>query len=148
MGNHDQQAVGGVSGRAASMPGVLNVVAIIVSVAVGFGAAEILHQSRGGLGPKLRRECVSLVDTVMAGDRTVSTAALKEEFAARGIVAPQHPTIWTDEAAKKAYDAKWEELRQHPAYHDAWNTVFARKREEAVKDCILNRAQREGVTVP
>ena len=50
------------------------------------------------------------------------------------------------EAAMKAYEAKWEEIRNTPAYNEAWGTVFNEKRNKAIKDCILTRARREGVS--
>lgn len=162
--------------------------AIAVAVAVGLLVSQFLPQWRDEPGPRLRRECVSLVDTVLNEDRTVPKFDLEEQLRKRGINVPPFPSDpplppesesaraaalkseseyrkylkakererrdrFMDseldrnyEAAMKAYEAKWEEIRNTPAYNEAWGTVFNEKRNKAIKDCILTRARREGVS--
>ena len=137
------------------------VVAIGVGVPVGlltmYAYERVSHE---GLGPKLRRECVSLVDTVLKEAPTVKTAELVAELKSRGMSVEPRPDLpsipandaqWivkieAHDAATKAWDAKWEELRGTRAYDEAWDVVFAKKRENAIRECVYARAQREGVT--
>lgn len=127
--------------------------AIVIAVPVGLLASYFYGQFEGP-GPKLRRECVSLVDTVLNEEPTVRTNEVKDELAKRGISLPSFPTFPDSptgadfakyEAEKKAYDAKWEEVRAHPEYNVAWKSVFAKKREQAIKNCVYDRARKEGV---
>ena len=136
-------------------------VAIAVAVPVGLLALLYVYQQYMAAGPRLRRECVSIVDTVLNEDRTVPTDELMNELKKRGVTVPTYPPDtpgydlqrWIEqsearEAARKAYDEKVEELRQHPEYAQAWETVLDQKRKRAVRDCIVNRARREGVRQP
>lgn len=115
----------------------------------------------------MRRDCASLVDAVLAEDRTVSRVELEAELAQRGVQVPPFPAYpktsdtreelekwlyrrgeWGRyDAEMKAYDARWKEIEEGPVYQPAWEAVFAKKRDEAIKECIVNRAQREGVTI-
>lgn len=143
------------------------VVALAVATTAGVAAWLTLSRWGEGPGPRLRRDCTSLVDTVLAEDRTVSRFELEAELARRGVKAPPFPQYpqradtkeelekWLHgrgeygryEAEKKAYDARWKEIEESPAYQPAWETVFAKKRDEAIRDCIVSRARREGVRI-
>lgn len=117
---------------------------------------------REELGPRLRRECVSVVDTVM--EQTVPRDLLVAELETRGIRPPQPPdytqglgTMSAErraqvaaelEAARKAYADGWEALKQHPGYAAAWQAIFDRRRDKAIKNCLEDRARREGVILP
>jgi hypothetical protein len=140
-------------------------------------------------GPRLRRECGSLVDEVLKQDQTVPTAALEAEF--RKLPGGTLPDVapppqeedyrprtgnrdkdllaWLEWAAKetpppgspkakylaameaykasvKAKDAKLDELMKQ--YPEVWNRLFQQRREKAIDECIVNRAEKEGVVNP
>jgi hypothetical protein len=92
------------------------------------------------VGPKLQRECVSVVDTVLAPEpeRTVDNGRLRHELSKLGIAAPEYPQSptlpdsrtsdwfkkWQEKDAKyaarvKTYTEEWERLRERPAYNRA-----------------------------
>jgi hypothetical protein len=48
------------------------------------------------------------------------------------------------EAARAAWDRNWDEPRSTPTYAEAWEAALARKREKAVKECVIRRAAKEG----
>lgn len=127
-------------------------------------------------GPKLRRECTSLVNTVLEQDQTVPTDDLWRELQKRGLTplpprsyptAPIRPRDIEDwltpsrspaareyaaaeekyKVAVKEYDTKWEEAKGTPVYREAWKTIFAQKTEKAVNECIRKKATDMGVTV-
>jgi len=125
-----------------------------------------------GVGPKLQRECVSLVDTVLAQENepAVERGRVADELSKRGVVTPTYPKLpelppldrrstpaTMDEVAKgliahdvlvKLYEEQWEKLRGHPAYNKAWEVAFKAKRDEAIRKCVRERARREDVAIP
>jgi hypothetical protein len=141
---------------------------VVASLTVGVVSGALWQrQQSDDMGARLRRECVSLVDEVMKQERTVNTRALMAALASRGIVVP-HPSDgdeavpgWGEkdwlapdvrktfhaerEALRKEIAVKWDAARALPAYQEAWNEVFAEKRERAVDKCILTKAQALGV---
>jgi MoxR-like ATPase len=100
----------------------------------------------------------------MAQAPTVPRYELESELSRRGVEVPQPPQPakkpvsdaelerWLQKSgeygeeakAMKQYDAAWEKLRASPAYRAAWEAAMARKRDEAVTDCVVSRAAREG----
>jgi hypothetical protein len=86
-----------------------------VALAAGIGVGELVSQFVGRPGdepgPKLRRDCVSLVETAMNEDRTVPRSDLEQALTKRGINVPTFPVYQLSaeyEARKKEYDAKWQ----------------------------------------
>jgi hypothetical protein len=145
----------------------LRTVALAVVVALPLGAlvSQVFPQRREELGPKLRRECVSLVETVLK-EITLSRLDLQLELANRGVSVPQpssDPSLSMDprnlgkgipesqqreyEAAEKAFEADWDVVNSSVAYREAWDSVHSRKREKAIKECVIKRAHKEGVEV-
>lgn len=138
---------------------------VAIAVVVGLSAWRYVDQWREGPGPRLRRDCTSLVDTVMAENPTVSRFELEAELDKRGVKAPAPPsTLPTGDSkaeldrwllreaseqaeAQKRYEAAWAEIRKNSAYQPAWDAALKKKRGEAITDCIVKRAQREGVTI-
>ena len=153
----------------------------------------MLFRSRCIPGPRIRRECISLVDTALNEDPTVRRPDIEHELKKRGVTVPPFPAraelglgdasqsepipaaaqksehayreylqkkereqidrfvesrlSGKYEAAMKAYDAKWAEIKKDTRYNEAWEAVFKEKRAKAITDCILNRTRREGVSV-
>jgi hypothetical protein len=145
------------------------------------GGCEWLEQP----GPRLRRECSSLVDEVLKQDQTVPTGKLEQEFSKLpGGTLPQVPPYprsenyrprtgnrdrdideWLEQppkpgsprakyladveaydSAKKAREARLDELvKQYP---NVWTRLFQQRREEAINQCIVTRAKKEGVVDP
>ena len=140
---------------------------VAAALVIGLLVSQYLPLWRDEPGPRLRRECVSLVDTVLSEDHTVRSGDLEKELIKRGVNVPPDPFSRSKnapgateaekslnflmskeyEAEKKAYDAKWDEIKSTPAYNLAWEAVFSEKRSKAIKDCILTRARREGVSI-
>ena len=138
-------------------------IAVLLSVLATLFLPPLPWRNDDGPGFKLRRDCASLVDSVMNEDRTVSRAELRAELKQQGVDVPALPSRDLDspigpktwltkvgdrDAARKAYEAWWEEIRSRPTYQPAWEAAFSKKREKAIKECIVNRAAREGVTIP
>ena len=50
------------------------------------------------------------------------------------------------ESAKKAYEAKWEDIKGSPEYQRAREAILSRQRDESLRFCLRIRAiQEEGV---
>ena len=142
-----------------------------VSASAAVVTWHVLADWREGPGPKLQRECVSLVDTVFAQEQVVSRESLRRDLERRGVAVP--PTLprlsedeqWTlgldrerrdtsgktspglakREAAEAAYATKWEEIERSPEYRAVYDNALAWQREEAIRQCVRTRAAREGV---
>jgi hypothetical protein len=151
-------------------------ISIMVALVTGFFASQYAPRWSNEPGPRLRRECTSLVDTVLNENNTVRRAELEEDLIKRGVNVPPPPSFPSEkasvgpsaglsegateakkdldywfseegEAARKAYEAKWDEIKNTPAYDLAWEAVTAKKRSKAIKDCVLSRARKEGVSI-
>ena len=149
----------------------------VVLAAVGAAVAGVLTwqlvaPSSEGPGAKLQRDCVSLVDTVLSY-KTISRHELVVELQQRGVRMPSDPDFRMDlgsdrelaearyqgllgkrtpalakyEAVKQVYEAQWQEIERSPEYEAARNATVARKREEAIRECVLTRAKREGASI-
>jgi hypothetical protein len=47
------------------------------------------------------------------------------------------------DAEMKLYERAWEDLRRSREYQQAWDAVRAAERDDAIRDCIQQRVQRE-----
>lgn len=86
---------------------------------------------------------------------------LHEELVKRGVTLPSAPSLTFAprysgrgaeallreyEAAKKAYEAKWEDIKGSPEYQRAREAILSRQRDETLRFCLRIRAiQEEGV---
>lgn len=134
-------------------------VALGVAALIGASAMYLYNRVGEGPGPKLQRECASVVETVLKQEPTVRRADLESELQARGVstpTLPRSPSLTSDvekwkeqekryEAAMNTYRAKWNELEKTSVYRVAWESAFAKKRDDAIRQCVYERAQREGV---
>lgn len=136
------------------------------ALVLGLAGCEWMEQP----GPRLRRECTSLVDEVLKQDETVKTNLLEAEFEKMPEVGPLPPRavypmerdyrhaenedqrlqramdIKAYEAAKRAREDWLDELMK--AHPEVWKRLFQQRREKAINECIVTRAQREGVVKP
>lgn len=130
---------------------------LFLAILAGAGGTYLYLSFAEGPGPRLRRDCVSLVDTVLNEEPTVGTSDLEAELAKHGVTFPPLPLMsssktWqTDfdnyQATVRARKAKWKALEGTPEYDKAWNAVFGKKRDDAIRECVYKRATGEGVTV-
>ena len=155
---------------------------VMLLLTVGLAGCDWTEQP----GPRLRRECMSLVDEVLKQHKNVPTHLLEAEFEKMpGVgplpplgVRPRFPTredyprgadhdfdsVFDDgskpsspqakylkemkiyDAATTARDEKLSELMK--AHPEVWNRLFQQRREKAINECIVTRAQKEGVVNP
>jgi len=137
----------------------------VMLLTVGLGGCDWTEQP----GPRLRRECASLVDEVLKQDETVKVDLLEAEFKKIPGVGPLPPPaihpMETDyrhaetedqrlqramdikayEVAKKARNDRLDELIK--AYPEVWNRLIRQRREKAINECIVTRAKKEGVSL-
>jgi hypothetical protein len=151
---------------------VAMVLAAVGAAVAGLLTWQLVALWSEGLGAKLQRECVSLVDIVLSY-KTISRHEIVVELQQRGIRVPSDPDFSTDrgsdqalaearyqgllgkrtpalakyEAAKQVYEAQWQEIERSPEYEAARAATVARRREEAIRECVLTRAKREGVSI-
>lgn len=83
---------------------------IAVAVVIGLLVSQYLPLWRDEPGPRLRRECVSLVDTVLTEDHTVRVRSgdLEEELIKRGVNVPPDPFFRSKIVAPGATEAELE----------------------------------------
>ena len=150
-----------------TLRGSVVAVAIFGIGAIVGGLAFSAYQERvsGEVGPRLHRECVSVVDTVLGQEpRTVEPSRLDYELRKLGLQPPTEPFIsreddWKASGGQEPYRTKtaklraeheenWRKLRDHPRYQEAWEIAYNGKRHEAIKRCVKERGRREGVLIP
>lgn len=151
-----------------------SVALMLVAAAATVGGVVVWHVTspwREPLGPKVYRECVSLVETVMAQGPVLSPGELILELQRLGVTVPstpdaasvglsdeqlakanlallqgkRTPPLERYEAAQRAHDVRWEEIKRSPEYQAARDTTLKRKRDRFIRECVLTRAKREGV---
>ena len=108
-------------------------------------------------------ECNSFADDLMrssdllrqSGDR-IPPNQLHEELVKRGVTLPSPPSLTfvprysgrggaeallrDYESAKKAYEAKWEDIKGSPEYQRAREAILSRQRDETLRACLRIRA--------
>jgi hypothetical protein len=105
----------------------LRTIALALGVALPVGALlSFLPEWRGEPGPM---ECTALVNTILGEHRWIPPNRLHEELVKRGVTLPSPPSLSLApsdsgskvksrlreyESAKKAYQAKWEEIEGSP----------------------------------
>jgi hypothetical protein len=132
---------------------ILAVLAVAVVVAAGFaGMAWYLRApSLVARGPDIRQRCVSLANAIASPDGYVSPGKLLEELERRGVKTPSLPVhsqtrtggspreleqwLRAYTAARKEYDARWDEIQRGPDYASARAAVLARDRADTLKLC-------------
>ena len=85
-----------------------------------------------------------------SGDR-IPPNQLHEELVKRGVTLPSPPSLTFAprysgrgaeallreyESAKKAYEAKWEDIKGSPEYQRAREAILSRKRDETLRACL------------
>jgi len=147
----------------------LRTIALATAVALPLGVliAQVVPRWGAGTGPKV--ECLAFMDDLMrssdllgySGDR-IPPNQLHEELVKRGVTLPSPPSLTFAprysgrggaeallreyESAKKAYEAKWEDIKGSPEYHQAREAILSRQRDETLRACLRIRAiQEEGV---
>jgi hypothetical protein len=73
--------------------GALKIQAILPALLISFGGCGEKPLQQEALGDKIKRDCVSLIDTVRATEKepTVRTATLAAELKKRGVTVPTSP---------------------------------------------------------
>src|SRR5215510_5408368 len=107
--------------------------------------------------PAKVRECISLVNGLQENS-TIEPHELREELVLRGVTLPSPPSLTFAsrdsrgkaeallreyEAAKKAYEAKWEDIKSAPEYQRAREAIRNRHLENLLTLCLLRRADTE-----
>jgi hypothetical protein len=139
----------------------LRTIALALGVTLPVGALlSFLPEWRGEPGPM---ECTALVDTILGEHRWIPPNRLHEELVKRGVTLPSPPSfslappysgskvesrLREYESAKKAYEAKWEEIEGSPEYQRASQALHSKSRDEAVRACLFIRGIQEEGAVP
>jgi hypothetical protein len=104
--------------------------------------------------PAKVRECISLVNGLMPENLTIEPHELRQELVERGVTLPLLPSLaFTPrdsggeaeallrqyESAKKAYEAKWEDIKDSPEYQRAREAIRNRHLEKVLRLCLLGR---------
>ena len=102
--------------------------------------------------PAKMRECISLVNGLTRGDLTIEPHELRQELVERGVTLPLPPSLaFTPrdssgqaeallrqyESAKKAYEAKWEDIKDSPEYQRAREAIRNRHLDKVLRLCLL-----------
>jgi hypothetical protein len=133
--------------------------ALGVALPVGVVLSQVLPQWREDPA-KVRRECISFVDALMHHNPTISPHELHQELVGRGVTLPSRPSLSFAppqsgreaeallreyESAKKAYEAKWDEIEGSAEYQRAREAVLNRNRnrDKLLRNCLFIRGVRE-----
>ena len=136
----------------------LRTIALATAVALPLGVliAQVVPRWGAGTSPKI--ECPSFMEDLMrssdplrqSGDR-IPPNQLHEELVKRGVTLPSPPSLTFAprysgrgaeallrkyESAKKAYAAKWEDIKGSPVYQRAREAILSRKRDETLRACL------------
>ena len=147
--------------------------AVVVALPVGVVLSQVLPWREDPA--KVRRECIALVDAFRHENSTIWPHEpwpheLHQELIERGVTLPSSPSLTFAppysgreaeallreyESAKKAYEAKWDEIKGSAEYQQAREAILNRNRNRAketrdnlLRHCLSNRGVREGPTVP
>jgi hypothetical protein len=108
--------------------------------------------------PAKVRECISLVNGLMPENLTIEPHELRQELVERGVTLPLPPSLaFTPrdsgreaeallrqyESATKAYEAKWEDIKDSPEYQRAREAILNRKRDESLRGCLRLQEMQE-----
>lgn len=107
--------------------------------------------------PAKMRECISLVNGLMREIPTTELHELDKELVRRGVTLPTPPSLPFGreasarpevlmreyEAAKKAFEAKWEDIKASPEYQRAREATLNRNLDKVLRICLLGRAMRQ-----
>ena len=128
---------------------------IVLATAVALPLGVLISQVVPRWSPV---ECNSFADDLMrssdllrqSGDRILPNQ-LHEELVKRGVTLPSPPSLTFAprysgrgaeallrkyESAKKAYEAKWEDIKGSPVYQRAREAILSRKRDETLRACL------------
>ena len=146
----------------------LRTIALATAVALPLGVLISQVVPRWGVGTGPEVECNSfVVDDLMrtsdllrhSGDR-IPPNQLHEELVKRGVTLPSPPSLTFApryygrgaeallreyESAKKAYEAKWEDIKGSPEYQRAREAILSRKRDETLRACLRIFGGEEGI---
>jgi hypothetical protein len=104
--------------------------------------------------PAKVRECISLVNGLMPENLTIEPHELRQELVERGVTLPLPPSLaFTSrdsgreaeallrqyESAMKAYEAKWEDIKDSPEYQRAREAIRNRHLDKVLRLCLLGR---------
>ena len=104
--------------------------------------------------PAKLRECISLVNGLMREDLTIEPHELRQELVERGVTLPLPPSLaFTPrdsrgeaeallrqyESAKKAHEAKWEDIKDSSEYQRARESIRNRHLDKVLRLCLLGR---------
>ena len=104
--------------------------------------------------PAKVRECISLVNGLMPENLTIEPHELRQELVERGVTLPLPPSLaFTPrdsgreaeallrqyESATKAYEAKWEDIKDSPEYQRAREAIRNRHLDKVLRLCLLGR---------
>ena len=107
---------------------------------------------------KVRFDCSSFAEGIVNENSTISPHELNQELVGRGVTLPSPPSLTFAprysageaeallrkyEAAKKAYEAKWEDIKGSPEYQRAQEAILNRKRDESLRQCLLLQEMQE-----
>ena len=102
--------------------------------------------------PAKMRECTSLVNGLVRENLTIEPHELPQELVERGVTLPLPPSLaFTPrdsggeaeallrqyESAKKAYEAKWEDIKDSPEYQQAREAIRNRHLDKVLRLCLL-----------
>ena len=143
----------------------LRTIALATAVALPLGVliAQVVPRWGAGTSPKI--ECPSFMEDLMrssdplrqSGDR-IPPNQLHEELVKRGVTLPSPPSLTFApryygrgaeallreyESAKKAYEAKWEDIKGSPEYQQAREAILSEQRDETLRACLRFRALQE-----
>ena len=144
----------------------LRTIALATAVALPLGVliAQVVPRWGAGTSPKI--ECPSFMEDLMrssdplrqSGDR-IPPNQLHEELVKRGVTLPSPPSLTFAprysgrggaeallrdyESAKKAYEAKWEDIKGSPEYQQVRDAILSKQRDETLRACLRFRALQE-----
>ena len=137
----------------------LRTIALATAVALPLGVliAQVVPRWGAGTSPKI--ECPSFMEDLMrssdplrqSGDR-IPPNQLHEELVKRGVTLPSPPSLTFAprysgrggaeallrdyESAKKAYEAKWEDIKGSPEYQQVRDAILSKQRDETLRACL------------
>jgi hypothetical protein len=129
---------------------------IAVATASALPLVVVLSQAlpRWRDDPAKVRECISLVNGLMPENFAIEPHELRQELVERGVTLPLPPSLaFTPrdsggeaeallrqyESAKKAYEAKWEDIKDSAEYQRAREAIRNRHLEKVLRLCLLGR---------
>ena len=127
----------------------LRTIALATAVALPLGVLISQVVPRWEPGPKV--ECNAFADDRMRNSDRIPPNQLHEELVKRGVTLPSPPSLTFApryygreaeallreyESAKKAYEAKWEDIQSSAEYQQAREAILSRNRDETLRACL------------